>query len=86
MKDIDIKISRHTQRREIVTFVVCFVIAFALNVYSIIAYKAPWTELITSIFYVITAAILIYVVWTCLRILYYAIFRKPITNNKIKKL
>lgn len=83
MKDLTIHISRRRQRTELITFIVCFVIAFATNVWAIIEYDSPWSELITSIFYVITFAVALYVAWGCVRLLWHALrgMRKK-KNNK----
>lgn len=86
MKDLTIHISKRRQRCEIITFAVCFLIAFALNIYAIIAYEGQWTELATSFFYVLTAALLLYVIWTCVRLVLRAIFRKKRTTSKTQPL
>ena len=38
MKDIDIKLTVKRQKTEILIWIVCFIIAFGLNVYSIISF------------------------------------------------
>lgn len=81
MKDINLHVSVRRQRCELLTFAVCFAIAFILNVCAIAAYNAPWTELITSIFYVITLAVALYVAWSCIRIAAWALFKR---KNKTK--
>lgn len=75
----DLTITKKRQKIEIVTLIICFLIAFAFNVYAIIEYKAPVKELATSIFYVLTFAIALYVAWSFIRILFYLI------KNTIKK-
>lgn len=69
----DLTITKKRQKTELVTLLICFVIAFALNVYAIIDHNAPAKELITSIFYVLTFAIVLYVAWSFIRIVFYAI-------------
>ncbi len=69
----DLTITKKRQKTEIVTLLACFVVAFAFNIYAIIEYKAPVKEIATSIFYVLTFAIVLYVAWTILRILFYII-------------
>ena len=66
MKDSIITAKR--KKIELYTFLVCFIIANALHVYSIIAYKGHWIELITSFFYVLTFTVFLYIVWTMLRL------------------
>ena len=75
----DLTITKKRQKIEIATLTVCFLIAFAFNVYAIIEYKAPAKELATSIFYVLTFAIALYVAWSFIRILFYLVKN---TNKK----
>jgi hypothetical protein len=79
MKDFIITPKR--QKREIITFVVCFVISFLLNVYAVIAYQSPAKEIITSFFYVLIFALLLYVVWSIIRILFNLIKRLIIKKS-----
>ena len=81
MKDINIHISPKRQRSELITFAQCIAIAFLLNVYAIVTYNSSWLELITSIFYVITFAVVIYVAWSCMRLIVWALFKR---KNKTK--
>lgn len=81
MKDINIHISPKRQRCELITFAVCSAIAFLLNVYAIVTYNSSWLELITSIFYVITFAVVIYAAWSCMRLIVWALFKR---KNKTK--
>ena len=67
----DIIITRRRQRTEILTLLVCFVIAFGLNVYAIIAYGGQWSELFWSLGFVVATTVLLYAVWTLLRLLYH---------------
>lgn len=76
MKDLTIHISRRRQRYELITLAVCFCVAFLLNIWAIIKYNAPWSELITSIFFVITFTIVLYVAWGCVRLLWNALSGK----------
>lgn len=81
MKDIMIDTDR--QKTEIITFLVCFAIATLLNVYAIISYDTPWSELYTSFFYLIAFSIVLYVAWTILRIVCFCILY--CRNKKIYK-
>ena len=58
-------------RKESISLLVCFVIAVGLNVYAIIHYGAPLSELWTSILYVLEATAVLYAVWILLRLLIY---------------
>lgn len=71
----DIIISPKRQKTELKALLTCFIIAFALNVGAIICYKAPATEIITSIFYVITFAVALYAVWVVLRLIIFLFCR-----------
>lgn len=69
MKDIIIGAKRI--KTELLTFLACFVIANLLNLYSIIAYKTAYVELLTQIFYVLLFSVALYIVWTIIRIIYF---------------
>lgn len=71
MKDIKITVKR--QKTELKTFIVCFLVAFCLNVYAIIAYDGKWKELFFSIGFVLSTAVAFYAVWTVLRACVYMI-------------
>ena len=76
----NIYISHHRIRVELVSLAVCFLIATGLNIYAIIHYKSPFSELWTSILYVLMATAFFYAVWTLLRLLVFGI--KRIVNHK----
>ena len=76
----NIYISHRRIRAELVSLAVCFLIATGLNIYAIIHYKSPFSELWTSILYVLMATAFFYAVWTLLRLLVYGI--KRIVNHK----
>ncbi len=73
MKDTIITVRR--KKIEIWTFVACFVIANAINIYAINKFDTPWSELFWSLGFVVVAAIVIYVVWSLLRLIFCGIFR-----------
>lgn len=84
MKDFIITVKR--KKIEIVTWLICFAIANLLNLYSIIAYNTKFIELITSIGYVVVFSIILYLLWSLIRLLFYCgkrlITRKHATNPK----
>ena len=41
--------------------------------YAIISYKTPFSEMLTSIFYVLAFSCVLYAFWTLLRLLFYGI-------------
>ena len=43
------------------------------NLYAIISYETPFSEMLTSFFYVLAFSGVLYVFWTILRILFYGI-------------
>ncbi|MBQ8047309.1 MAG: hypothetical protein IJ196_05225 [Prevotella sp.] len=67
----DIIINRRRQRLELLALLVCFVIAFGLNVYAIIAYDGKWSELFWSLGFVVATTIVLYIAWTILRLLFW---------------
>lgn len=81
-----IVISVRRQKVEIWYFLVSFVIANGLNVYSIIEYSKNWGELYSLIGYVFALTCLFYIVSIVLRLLAYGItlpFRKRKTSESI---
>lgn len=80
MRDILLTVKR--QRTELLIFTVCFLIAFLLNVISIITFGTEWKELYTQLLWVVCLALLFYGVWLFLRMLYWGI--KKITHKEAK--
>jgi hypothetical protein len=75
----DIIITKGRQKKELKIFLVCFIIAFCLNIYAIIAYDGKWKELFWSLGFVIATAILLYLLVAAIRLCIYGIkklFRK----------
>lgn len=65
-----------TDRRkkiELLTLLACFIIGNLANLYAIISYETPFSEMLTSFFYVLAFSGVLYVFWTILRILFYGI-------------
>lgn len=62
-------------RIELLSLLVCFVIAMGLNVYAILHYDAPLKELWTSILYVLMATAVFYGVWVVVRLIVYGVAR-----------
>jgi hypothetical protein len=58
MKDTLITVS--WKKRELYMLLACFLLANALNVYSIVAYNSRWKELYSSLWYVILVCLGIY--------------------------
>ncbi len=61
------------KKRELITGLVCFLLANLANLYAIIAYDTPPIELITSLGYVLVATVFLYGVWCVLRLLFYGV-------------
>ena len=71
MKDITIK-GKQIQR-ELITFLLCFGIGFFANVGAILYYKTNFSELYTSLLYVLTFSVALYLFWSFMRILIFQI-------------
>ena len=80
----DTVLTARRKKLELITLLVCFIIANLSNLYAIIAYKTPFTELITSIFYVLIFTFVLYLFWGVLRILFYGI-RGMFTKKRRQK-
>lgn len=82
MKDTIITARR--KKIELITLLICFVIANLIHLYAVIAYRASFMEMITSIFYIIIFTLVLYAFWGILRILFYgiqALFRRRKGRN-----
>lgn len=62
-------------RTELLSLLVCFIIAVGLNIYAIIHYDSPLSELWTSILYVLEATAVLYAVWVVVRLLCFGVAR-----------
>jgi len=71
----DIVISNKRIKREIWVFILCFVAAFGLNIYSIVKYKTEWSELIGQLPIVLLLAVVIYLLAGLLRLAVFGIVR-----------
>jgi hypothetical protein len=69
----DTVITAKRKKTEIITLLVCFIIANLLNLYAIIQYKTAFAELLTCLGYVAMATVALYVLWSLIRIIFYAI-------------
>ena len=56
----DTVLTARRKKIEIITLLVCFVLANLVNLYAIIAYNRSMMEMITSIFYIIIFAFVLY--------------------------
>ena len=87
MKDTIVTARR--KKTELITLLICFVVSNLLHLYGIISFHAAFSELITSIFYIIIFTFVLYAFWGILRLLFYgmqALFKKKnlinINENK----
>ncbi len=80
----DTIVTRQRKKIELFALLVCFIIANLMNLYSIIKFHTPWTEMITSIFYVIIFTIALYVLWSIVRVLFYGI-KRLLLKKKLEK-
>jgi len=65
----DVLISGRRIAREIQIFLVCFVLALAVNAYAIHEYNTQWKELLTTLHITLAVAIILYVLLGILRLL-----------------
>ena len=70
--------------REVITFLVCFVITFLLNILAIIIYKAHFVELFSSLHYVLVFSLALYFAWCIIRLLLVAL-KQIVGPNKNKQ-
>ena len=74
MKDTLITAAR--KKTELLTLLVCFGIAFFLNVGCIIFYRTPFSEVFTQIGYVLFITLALYLIWTAIRLIVWLFRRK----------
>ncbi len=80
----DIVITAKRKKTEIITGLICFVIANLVNVYAIIKYNTSFSELYTTIGYIFAFSIAIYIAWTIIRIIFYGamkLFKRKDANS-----
>ena len=66
-------ITARRKKIELLTLLACFIIGNLANLYAIISYETPFSEMLTSFFYVLAFSGVLYVFWTILRILFFGI-------------
>lgn len=66
-------ITARRKKIELLTLLACFIIGNLANLYAIISYETPFSEMLTSFFYVLAFSGVLYVFWTILCILFYGI-------------
>ena len=74
MKDSVITAKR--KKTELLTALVCFGIAFLINVGSIIYYGTPFGEVVTQLGFVLIIALGLYLIWTAIRLIIWLFRRK----------
>jgi hypothetical protein len=79
MKDTVITAKR--KKTELITLLVLFILSNLINVYAIVAYNSPAIELFMSLGFVVASTLVLYVVWTLLRLLTYALRQIRRKNN-----
>lgn len=71
----DIVISSKRMKKEVAILLACFIIAFVINIASIVIYKTSWLEIFTQIGYVIIITLTLYLVIAFIRLIIYLINR-----------
>lgn len=64
----DTIITAQSKRRELLIFLVCFVVANITNWVAIIRFSAPWYEVFTQIGYVLVTTVVIYALVALVRV------------------
>lgn len=71
MKEIVLSVKR--QKAEIKIFCICIVLAYLMNIISIISYGSEWRELWTQSLWMLIISCILYGLSIVLRLLYYGI-------------
>ncbi|MBR4586193.1 MAG: hypothetical protein IKO29_05585 [Bacteroidales bacterium] len=69
----DTLVTARRKKTEIITALVCFALAFLLNIVCILVYKTPFKEVFTQIGYIVVISVALYVIWTAIRLLVWLI-------------
>lgn len=80
----DIIISKQRIRKELITLLICFIIAFLTNVIAVAVYKTPWYEIFSQIGYVVVIAVALYLILFAIRGAIH-LFRRVLGKNKLKQ-
>ena len=72
----DTLITAQRKKTELLTFLVCFGVAFLLNVGCIFYYHTPFSEVFTQIGYVLVITVALYLIWTAIRLIVWLFRRK----------
>lgn len=78
-KDKNTIVTAFLSKLELKIFGVCFLIAFLMNVYAVIAYERSWVELFSQLGIVAAIAVSLYIILFVIRLIVYLIrkaFRK----------
>jgi len=81
----DIKLTAKRQRTEVFIFGICMLIAFSMNVFSILVYKTEWKEIYTQMGWVLAISLFLYFIALLLRLFYLFVFRKFIHKRLLEK-
>ena len=65
----DSVITAGQKKREIIIALSCFAATFLLNVYCVIRYACPWTEIFTQLGFVVVLAVGLYVLTVIVRLI-----------------
>lgn len=71
----DIVLKGTSIKKELLIFLIVFTAVFAVNIYSIIAYKTPWSEVISSLGFVIIFALVLYLLVFVVRLIIKTLIR-----------
>ena len=72
----DTLITARRKKTELLTLLVCFAVAFLLNVGCILYYHTPFSEVFTQIGYVLFITLALYLIWTAIRVIVWLFRRK----------
>ena len=77
MKDLIITSKR--LKKEIYIISTCFITAFLINIFSIVAFRTPWHEMFTQIGYVVVITFILYLLVAMIRAVVFLI-KKMVTR------
>ncbi len=82
MKDLNIVIKGRRIKLEITIIAFCLLFALLVNLYAIVRFDSPWSEIVTSLHYVVAVGVFTYLVIGLLRFILQLI---KLLLNRVKK-
>lgn len=75
----DLVITSNRLKKEIYVLSTCFIMAFLINIFSIVTFKTPWYEMFTQLGYVVVITFILYLLVAMARAVVFLV-KKTVTR------